>query len=110
MRLVGWLLVAFVLFYGVYCAAMTGWSYIELSGVVEQALAEQARNGGGAVKRAIITAATEKGIPLKDGNVLVNDVNRMVVARVKYAFPAVRWQGDDVVEIPLSIERSVAAP
>lgn len=110
MRLFGWLLIAFVFFYGVYSAAMSAWSYIELSSIVEEALAEQARNGGGAVTRAIITGATEKGIQLQESNVFVNEVNRVLVARVKWSFPAVRWKGDDIVEIPLSLERSVPAP
>jgi hypothetical protein len=110
MKIIGWLLVAFGIFYGIYCAAMSAWGYIELSGVMEQALAEQGRNGSGAVKGAILLGAAEKGIVLRESNVVVNQANRVMVARVKWSFPAVRWQGDDVVEIPISLERSVAAP
>jgi hypothetical protein len=110
MKLVRWLLLAFVLFYGVYCVATTAWAYIELSSTVERALAEHGRDGGGAVKRFIVMAATEKGIPLKDGNVYVNEANRILLVRVTWTFPAVRWRGDDVVEIPVWVERSIAAP
>jgi hypothetical protein len=110
MKVVRWLLFAFVIFYAVYCVAMTAWAYLELSYVVDQALAGQARNGGFAIKRTIVVNATEKGIPLKESNVYVNEANRVILVRVKWAFPAVRWQGDDVVEIPVWVERSVAAP
>jgi hypothetical protein len=110
MRLVRWLLVAFAIFYAVYCVATTAWAYIELSYVVEQALAGPARSGGGTLRRTIIMNAAERGIPLKEGDVYVNEANRVILVRVKWSFPAVRWQGDDIVEIPVWVERSVAAP
>jgi hypothetical protein len=110
MRLVGWLLVAFVFFYGAYCAAKSGWSYLELSTVVEEALVQHGRSGGEAVKRAILAGAAERGITLDDRNVFVNEAHRLLVARVKWSFPALQVGGDDVVEIPISVERSVATP
>lgn len=98
------------LFYGVYAGAMAAWSYLELSGVVDKALADQAKNGPEPVRAAIIRGAEEAGVRIDDRNVAVGEAERDLSVRLTWSWPVVTYRGRQIVEIPLSLERSFARP
>jgi hypothetical protein len=104
------LLVVVVFFYAFYNGAAAVWSYMELSGVVDRALEERGRAGAVAVRDAIVQGAGEAGVPLREPNVHVSEEAGVYSVRVQWTWPVFSYQGKDVLEIPLSLSRSVRRP
>lgn len=109
MRMLGWLLVALAFFYAVYAGFMTIWSYMEVASAVERAAETTARmteDRAVRVKNIILAGARESGIALDDRLVSVTDRDRTIHVQVKWQYPAIAWQGEPVVAVPLSLERT----
>ncbi|HEV8642290.1 MAG TPA: hypothetical protein VGV13_14425 [Methylomirabilota bacterium] len=98
------------LFNASYVGARAAWSYLELSGVVDKALADHAGNGAGPVRAAIIKGAQEAGVRIDDRNVAVGETARALAVRLKWSWPVIAYQGRRIIEVPLSLERSFARP
>lgn len=110
MKLVVLLLVVVVFFYAFYNGAAAIMSYMELSGVVDRALEERGRSGAVAVRDAIVQGAGQAGVELREPNVLVSEEGGVYSVRVQWTWPVLSYQGKDVLEIPLSLTRSVRRP
>ncbi|OLC32006.1 MAG: hypothetical protein AUH81_16880 [Candidatus Rokubacteria bacterium 13_1_40CM_4_69_5] len=96
--------------YASYAGLLAAWSYLELSGVVDQALADQARSGAGLVRAAIIKGAQEAGVRIDGRNVVVGETERALAVRLEWSWPVIAYQGREILEVPLSLERSLARP
>jgi hypothetical protein len=102
------LLVAF--FWAFYTGAMAVRSYWQMSEVVEGALDRGARAGPIAVRDTILRGAAEAEVPLADSDVMVSEESRVLFVKLRWAWPVIAWQGEQIVQIPFSIERSYARP
>lgn len=106
--LVALLVLAF--FYAFYSGVMVIWSYLEVSGAVDRAWEEQGKNGASSVRAAIVKHAADAGVPLDDRLVQVGEDDRSLSVRLRWSWPVVSYQGETIVEIPLSMERAFAKP
>ena len=110
MRIVFWLLVAVAFFYSFYSGAMAVWSYMQVSGVVDQALedrhlgdkSERARQ----VRAAIVRGAAKTGVALDEREVNVTQFEGGIVVSVRWTYPVITYNEETVFAIPLSIDRS----
>jgi hypothetical protein len=108
MRALALLLVAIGCFYLFYSGAMAVWSYLTLSGIVEDAVQERGRTAAGPVREAILRGAAASGLALDEGQVLVETDERALNVHLRWTWPLVTYQGTAYVEVPLSLERSFA--
>ena len=101
------LLLAVAFFYAFYCGAGAIGSYFELSSVVDQALEERGRAGAAAVREAILVGVGRAGIGVPAPNVLVSEESGIYSIHIRWTWPVITYQGENVLEIPLSLQRSV---
>ncbi len=110
MKLVLIALLAVGFCYAFYSGAAAIWSYLELSNVVDRALEERGRGGPVAVREGIVHGAGQAGVKLTDRDVVVAEEGGLYTVQVRWTWPVVSYKGDDVLEIPLSLQRSVRRP
>ena len=101
------LLLAVAFFYAFYCGAGAIWSYLELSSVVDRALEESGRAGAAAVREAILQSAGRAGVRVHAQNVLVSEEGGIYSIHIRWTWPVITYRGENVLEIPLSLQRSV---
>lgn len=99
-------------FYAFYCGTMALWSYFEMSDIVDRAVENHARGGPGLVRDAIVRGAAESGVPITADAVVVAESGepQALHVRLRWAWPVWNYQGTDVLQIPLSLEREFARP
>lgn len=108
MKFFGAILLALAFFYTFYTGAMAAWSYFRMSDVVEQALQDQARAGALPVRGAVLRRAAEAGVPIDDRHVVVLEEEGTLRVLVRWRWPVISYGGDEVLALPLSLERSRA--
>ena len=99
-------LLAIAFFYGFYCGVMSIWSYFAMASIVDQAVTERGRTAAAPVREYIIKNAAESGVNIPDRNVVVTTDERQLNINLHWTFPVVTYKGEDIVEIPLSLERA----
>jgi hypothetical protein len=106
---VGLLLVFLYMF---WTGGMAVRSYWQMSDVVDRAfeLQERSRSGVPAVHRAVIDGAAEAGVPILADDVEVREEGSVLAVRLRWSWPIVSWQGEQIVRLPLSMERSKTKP
>jgi hypothetical protein len=107
MKLASALLVAIGFVYAFYTGSLAAWSYFEMSDVVEKALEENARAGAAPLREAIVKAATDAGVRVEERQVVVAEEERLVRVRVRWTWPVMNYGGEDVLTVPLWLERAV---
>ncbi len=112
MRLVLWGLVAVAICWVAYGIMMSAWQYFEVGGVVDEAL--RSRNVADigtarTVKDRILKGSAESGIPLEEREVNVTLDNQTYSVNVVWSFPVLIYQGQPVLRIPLSLNRTKQA-
>lgn len=115
MKIIFWLLVAVGVVYAFYSGAMAVWSYLEVQGVVEEAVKERAAKSdrferAPRVKEDIIKKATTSGIKVDDREVFVTDDGRTLAILVRWTWPVIVYQGEEVLAIPLKHARTFDVP
>ncbi len=100
-------LLAIALFYLFYCGVMSVWSYFAMAGIVDQAVEDRGKTAA-PVREYIIKSAAEAGVRIQDRHVVVTSDERQLYINLRWTFPVVTYKGEDVVEIPLSLERAFA--
>ena len=93
-------------FYGFYCGVMAIWSYFAMASIVDDAVTERGRTAATPVRDYIIKSAAESGVRIQDRNVVVTTDERQLNINLRWTFPVVTYKGEDIVEIPLSMERA----
>jgi hypothetical protein len=106
-KLIGLLFLAVAFFYAFYSGAGAIWSYFELSSVVDRALEERGRAGAPAMRDAILQSAGRAGVPVRAQDVVVSEEDGIYSIHIRWTWPVITYQGKDVLEIPLSLQRSV---
>jgi len=85
---------------------MSIWSYFAMASIVDQAVTERGRVAAAPVRDYIIKNAADSGVRIHDRNVLVTTDERQLNINLRWTFPVVTYKGEDIVEIPLSMERA----
>src|SRR2546427_958517 len=93
-------------FYGFYCGVMAIWSYFAMASIVDDAVTERGRAAAAPVRDYIIKSAAESGVRIQDRNVVVTTDERQLNINLRWTFPVGTYKGEDIVEIPLSMERA----
>lgn len=109
MKLLLGLLLVGVIFYAFYVGVLAAWSYYEASVVVDRVLTSPGRLGAEAVRTAILRGVAEAGLRLDERHVTVGETEQGLVVRLAWSQPVLSYQGRELLEIPLSLER-VARP
>jgi len=106
-----------------YVIAGAGWSYFTTQEIVDQVLRDvfsRSRSARGAgtqpvavtdyVRTAITLGAQREGMPVQESDVTVSVNDSKVSAVVHWPYPVISFRGNDILVIPMSIERSIVAP
>lgn len=114
MKVLFWLFVAIGCIYVFYTGATAIWSYLEITGVVEEAVVERARSAGteraARVRDEIAKKVAASGIRVDERDLSVSDEGRTLDVSVRWSWPVIVYQGQDYVSIPLKHERSFNVP
>jgi hypothetical protein len=114
MKVLFWVFVAIGGVYVFYAGATAVRSYLEITGVVEEAVVERARSGGNEraarVKDEIAKKVAASGIRVDERDLSVSDEGRTLDVSVRWSWPVIVYQGQEYVSIPLKHERSFTVP
>lgn len=103
-------LVAVGCFYLLWCGAMALRSYWHLSDVVDAAIEQSGRGGPVLVRDAILKGAAQWEVPIDADNVVVGEDERGFAVHLRWTWPVITWRGAEVLQIPLSMDRSYRRP
>jgi hypothetical protein len=111
-KLLGGLALLLGFLYVFWTGGMAVRSYWQMSDVVDRAfeLQERARAGAAAVRRVIVEGAAEAGVPIAADDVEVTEDGGVLAVRLHWSWPVVSWQGEHIVRVPLSLERTKSSP
>lgn len=116
--LILWVVVLGLLAWGGYTIVWASSSYLQASGMVEQVVQEAANRRKAAVAvgmpgansefivnvRAGVTAAARRsGLLLDEGGLVVSEIPGGVRVSVKWSLPALSFQGETLLSIPMSL-------
>jgi len=109
MKVIFWGLVAVGFAYAAYGVMMSGYQYLTLSSVVDDAtqkhsLAENPTPRQ--LKAKILKDSADAGVPLEDRDVAVTMADRVVTVNIIWTFPMIMYKGEPVLAIPLSLKRT----
>jgi len=109
-KVLGGLAVLLLFFYVVWTGGMAARSYRQMSEVVDRAfeLQERGRLGAPGVRQVVLEGATEVSVPIAAEDVVVTDDAGQLMVRLRWTWPVVSWQGEQVLRVPLSLERARA--
>ncbi|PYO01520.1 MAG: hypothetical protein DMD91_07345 [Candidatus Rokuibacteriota bacterium] len=107
MKAIVLVLLALAFFYAFYCGVMSIWSYFAMASIVDLAVQERGK-APAPVREYIMKNAAESGVRIEDRNVVVTTDERQLSINLKWTFPVVTYKGEDLVEIPLSLQRAFA--
>ena len=115
MKIIFWLLVAIAVLYGFYSGAMAIWSYMEVQSIVEEVVAERGVRSdrferAARVKEDILKRAATSGVRLDDRELKITEEGRAFTVLVRWTWPVVVYQGEEVLAIPLKHERTFDLP
>jgi hypothetical protein len=122
-RLLFWLIFLGLFGWAGYTAALIGWAHFAVQDVVEGVLQDSAPRQRAAfaagtpqaldrlaveIRAATLAAARKAGLGLDESNISVALVSSGIQVTVRWTYPAITWNGEDILAIPLSVQRSVA--
>ena len=106
-----------------YTVAGISWSYFTVQEFVEKALRDASTRHRAAfatgtqlavdslaasVRSAILLAALHEGLQLGEGDVGVSANSVGLSATVRWSYPVLRYGGDDILVVPMWVQRSFA--
>ena len=117
--LILWVVVLGLLVWGGFTIVSASSSYLQTSGLVEQAVREADKRRQAAiqtgfteansefivnVRAGVVVAARRSGLLLDEGGLVVSAVPGGVRVSVKWSLPAVSFQGETLLSIPMSFD------
>jgi hypothetical protein len=109
MKVIFWGLVAVAFAYAAYGVMMSGYQYLTLSNVVDDATQKQSlaeHPTPRELKAKIVKDSVDAGVPLTDRDVAVTMADRVVTVNIIWTFPMIMYKGEPVLAIPLSLKRT----
>jgi len=115
MKALFWVLIAIGCVYVFYTGAMALSSYLEITSMVEEVVAERAsrterEERATRVKEDIAKKVAASGIRVGDRTVSVSDEGRTLDVSVRWNWPVIVYQGEELFAIPLKHERTFKVP
>jgi hypothetical protein len=115
MKALFWVFVAILCVYAFYTGAMAVWSYLEITSVVEEVVFERASRGdrnerATRIRDEIAKKVVGSGIKIDERSVSVSDQGPTLDVGVRWSWPLISYQGDDLVSLPLKHERTFTVP
>ncbi|PYN80067.1 MAG: hypothetical protein DMD96_15455 [Candidatus Rokuibacteriota bacterium] len=116
MKALFWVFVAIGCVYLFYTGAMSVWSYLEITGVVDEVVAERASSRGerservSRVREDIVKKVAASGINVDERAISIADEGRTLDVSVRWNWPVIVYQGRELVAIPLKHERTFEFP
>jgi hypothetical protein len=104
-KLLAGLLLVLAILYAFYVAVLAAWSYYEASVVVDRVLTAPGRLGAEGVRAAILRGVAEAGLRLDERHVAVSETEQGLVVRLTWSQPVLSYQGRELLELPLVLER-----
>jgi hypothetical protein len=110
MRLIFWGLVVVGLCYLAYSGMIATWSWIAVNNAVDEIISKDGIEAVPVpdVKSRVLQAANEAGIPINEGAVVVTREDRGVKVEVVWTVPVIIVNGESVLAVPLSVNRTSA--
>jgi len=105
-----------------YTIVSITWSYFTVQEFVEKALRDASARHRAAfvtgsqvavdslassVRSAILLAALHEGLQFGEGDVSVSANSAGLSATVRWSYPVVRYEGDDILVVPMWVKRSI---
>jgi hypothetical protein len=109
MKIVFWGLVIVALCYGAYSGMIAIWSWIAVNNAVDEIISKEGIEVVPApeIKKKVLAATNEAGVPLTDNDVIVTHDDRTAVkVEIIWTIPVIVVKGDTVLAIPLSVKRT----
>jgi hypothetical protein len=115
MKTLFWVFVAILCVYIFYTGAMTIWSYLEITSLVEDVVNERAsrsdRNERATrIRDEIAKKVVQSGIKIDERSVSVSDTGLTLDVGVRWNLPVVSYQGEDYLSLPLKHDRTFNIP
>jgi len=99
--------------YAVAAGAVSAWRYVVIMNIVDEALDEDRKqppsDRAARIHQAVMRGASQADLPLVPDEVSVSEDGNVVTVRVRHVYPVVEYQARRL-EIPISVERSLAFP
>ena len=115
MKVLFWVFVAIGCVYVFYTGAMAVWSYLEITSVVEEVVAERASRSdrqerAGRVRDDIARKVAASDINVDERAISVTDEGRTLNVSVRWNWPVIVYQGKELLAVPLKHERTFEVP
>ena len=122
-RVARWVIVLGAVGWACYAFGEATWTYFATQEIVDSVLREAARRYhdslstgsqpdalAGYVRSSIVATARRDGFALQDTDVQASVGSGGISASVHWGHPLIRYNGADLLVVPMSIERSFSAP
>jgi hypothetical protein len=108
MRLFFWGLVVVAFCYLAYSGMIAAWSWIAVNNAVDEIISKPGIEAvpEHEVKRRVMTATNEAGVPLSERDVVVTREARGVKVEIIWSIPVIIVKGESVLAVPLSVKRT----
>jgi hypothetical protein len=108
MKILFWGLVIVALCYGAYSGMIAVWSWIAVNNAVDEIISKEGVEAvpGPEIKKKVLAATSEAGVPLTENDVIVNLEDRVVKVEIVWTVPVIVFKGETVFAIPLSVKRA----
>ncbi len=114
MRVVFWLLVGIGCVYAFYSGAMAAYSYLQVNDMVTESVGMRSKLDRFAraprVRDDILKRAPEAGLTLDERDVFVGEEDRTLRVLLRWSHPVIIYQGDAILAIPMSYDKSFEVP
>jgi hypothetical protein len=114
MRVVFWLLVGIGCVYVFYSGAMAAYSYLQVNDIVTETVGMRSKldrfERAPRVRDDILKRAPEAGLTLDERDVFVGEEDRTLRVLLRWSHPVIIYQGDAILAIPMSYDKSFEVP
>jgi len=123
--LVTWVVILAAFGWAAYTVAFAGWNYYLTQATIDQVLWEATGRYKAAlatgtpaaldkliadVRASVVYAARREGLPVQGDNVTVSVNSAGILVSARWPYSVVRYQGRDLLVIPISVQRSFVPP
>lgn len=108
MKLFLWGLVIVALCYAAYSGMIAAWSWIAVNNAVDEIITKDGIEAvpEKEIKRRIMAATSEAGVPLTEDDLIVTREDRTVKVEAIWTIPVIVVRGEQVLAVPLSVKRA----
>ena len=108
MKVFLWGLLVVALCYAAYSGMIAAWSWIAVNNAVDEIITKDGIEAVAEkeIKRRIMAATNEAGVPLTENDLIVTREDRKVKVEAIWTIPVIVVKGESVLAVPLSVKRA----